>query len=49
LQGESGHLTATGSFELRQSAVGISPYSLLGGALQVQDAMQVKIKIVASI
>jgi hypothetical protein len=49
LQGESGHLPATGSFELRQSAVGISPYSLLGGALQVQDAMQVKIKIVASI
>jgi hypothetical protein len=40
-------LTATGQFDLRQSAVGISPYSLMGGALQVLDGMQVKITIVA--
>ncbi len=47
LKGDSGRLTATGRFELRQSAVGISPYSLMGGALQVLDAMQVKITIIA--
>jgi hypothetical protein len=33
--------------ELRQSAVGLAPYSLMLGALQVQDAMTVKFKIVA--
>ena len=48
LAGEAGQLTATGSFEVRQSALGITPYSLLGGALQVQDALLLKIKIVAS-
>jgi YceI-like domain len=47
LTGDSGELRATGQFELRQSAVGISPYSLMGGALQVLDAMQVKLTIVA--
>jgi hypothetical protein len=47
LTGDSARLTATGQFELRQSAAGISPYSLMGGALQVLDAMQVKITIVA--
>jgi hypothetical protein len=31
--------------ELRQSALGLTPYSLLHGALQVQDAMQLKFKI----
>jgi hypothetical protein len=48
LKGDSGQLTATGQFELRQSAVGISPYSLMGGALQVLDGMQVKLTIVAA-
>jgi hypothetical protein len=47
LRGDPGRLTATGQFDLRQSAVGISPYSLMGGALQVLDGMQVKITIVA--
>jgi hypothetical protein len=49
LAGAPGQLTATGAFELRQSALGITPYSLLGGALQVQDALSMKIKIVASL
>ncbi len=31
--------------ELRQSALGLVPYSLMHGALQVQDAMQLKFKI----
>jgi hypothetical protein len=47
LQAEAGRLIATATFELRQTALGLTPYSLLGGALQVKDAMQVKIKIVA--
>jgi hypothetical protein len=48
LQAEAGRLIATATFELRQTALGLTPYSLLGGALQVKDAMQVKIKIVAA-
>jgi hypothetical protein len=45
LQGDAHHVTAIGSIELRQTAVGLTPYSLLGGALQVQDAMQLRFKI----
>jgi hypothetical protein len=47
LQMETGRLTATGTLELRQSALGLAPYSLMLGALQVQDAMTIKFKIVA--
>ena len=47
LQMESGRLSATGTMELRQSALGLTPYSLMLGALQVQDQMTVKFKIVA--
>jgi hypothetical protein len=47
LQMESGRLSATGTVELRQSALGLTPYSLMLGALQVQDQMTVKFKIVA--
>ena len=45
LQGDAHHFIAAGSMELRQTALGLSPYSLLHGALQVQDAMQLKFKI----
>lgn len=45
LQGDTQHVTAVGSMEIRQTALGLAPYSLLGGALQVQDAMQLKFKI----
>ena len=45
LQGDVHHFTAAGSMELRQTALGLTPYSLLHGALQVQDAMQLKFKI----
>jgi hypothetical protein len=44
LRGDAHHLTAIGSMELRQTALGLIPYSLLHGALQVQDAMQLKFK-----
>jgi YceI-like protein len=45
LQGDAQHFIAAGSMELRQTALGLSPYSLLHGALQVQDAMQLKFKL----
>jgi hypothetical protein len=47
LQMEAGRVSATGTLELRQSALGLTPYSLMLGALQVQDQMTVKFKIVA--
>jgi hypothetical protein len=45
LQGDAHRFTAVGSMELRQTTLGLVPYSLLHGALQVQDAMQLKFKI----
>jgi polyisoprenoid-binding protein YceI len=47
LQMGAGRLSATGTLELRQSTLGLTPYSLMLGALQVQDQMTVKFKIVA--
>jgi hypothetical protein len=47
LQRDAAQLAATGSFELRQTDLGLTPYSLMLGALQVQDALTVKFKIVA--
>jgi len=46
LQGDAHTLTAVGSMELRQTAIGMTPYSLLHGALQVQDAIRLKYSIV---
>jgi YceI-like domain len=48
LQGDARHFIAEGSMELRQTALGLTPYSLAHGALQVQDAMQLKFKITVS-
>jgi YceI-like domain len=44
---DSRSLSAEGSLKVRQSALGLTPYSLMLGALQVQDALTVKFKIVA--
>ena len=49
LLGDEHTVTAVGAMELRQTAIGITPYSLLHGALQVQDAMQLKFRIVVPI
>jgi polyisoprenoid-binding protein YceI len=49
LQGDAHQLTATGSMRLQQTAIGLTPYSLLHGALQVQDAMLLKFKIAVPI
>ena len=48
LQSDSNRVSASGSLELRQSNLGLTPYSLMMGALQVQDAMTIKFKIVAT-
>jgi YceI-like domain len=48
LQGDTDGFTALGSMELRQTALGLIPYSLMHGALQVQDAMQLKFKFKVS-
>ena len=42
-----GSLTASGSMQLRQTSLGLTPYSLMRGALQVQDTVRLKFKIVA--
>jgi polyisoprenoid-binding protein YceI len=43
----NGELTVTGEFPLRQSDLGLTPFSALLGALQVQDEMHVSVRIVA--
>jgi polyisoprenoid-binding protein YceI len=43
----NGEVTVTGEFPLRQSDLGLTPFSALLGALQVQDEMHVRVRIVA--
>jgi len=40
-------LTANGSFKLLQSAFGIEPFSVMGGGLYVEDAVEVSYRVVA--
>jgi hypothetical protein len=47
LRVDSRRVSATGSLVLRQSVLGLTPYSLMLGALQVQDAITIKFNIVA--
>lgn len=48
LDTEDGRLTGTGTAVLRQTTLGLKPYSVMLGALQVQDELTVKFKIVAA-
>ncbi len=48
LKSEPRTLSANGTVDLRQTDLGLTPYSLMLGALQVQDSMTIKFKIVAS-
>lgn len=45
LDGEQ--LTASGEFKVKQTDLGLTPFSALMGALQVQDELTVKFKLVA--
>jgi polyisoprenoid-binding protein YceI len=40
-------LTVTAGFRVRQSDFGISPFSALGGGLQVRDAIDIRIRLIA--
>jgi len=42
-----GNLTVTGEFPLKQSDLGLTPFSALLGALQVQDEMHISVRMVA--
>lgn len=42
-----GSLKATGEFALKQSDLGLKPFSIAMGALQVVDEMKVRFEIVA--
>ena len=42
-------LSATASFELNQSALGMTPFSLMLGALAVRDTLLVKLKVIAQL
>lgn len=47
LERSAGRLTASGALTLRQSELGLTPFSVFLGALRVQDEMQVKFNLVA--
>jgi polyisoprenoid-binding protein YceI len=40
-------LVVSGGFPLRQSTLGLKPFSILLGALQVQDEMQIRLRLTA--
>ena len=48
LEAQGADLVASGELELRQSELGLTPFSVMMGALQVQDAMQVRFRLVAA-
>ena len=45
---EGDRLSASGAFELWQSAFGIEPFSVLGGALRVEDRIDVRFELRAT-
>jgi hypothetical protein len=47
LESDSQHLSAHGTLDLRQTVLGLTPFSVMLGALQVQDEMRVKLSVVA--
>jgi len=47
LDTSGGRISASGTIVLRQSAMGLTPFSVMLGALQVQDELTVKFKLIA--
>ncbi len=41
-------IVASGEFSLKQTALGLTPISALGGGLTVQDAMNIRLRLVAT-
>lgn len=48
IEHEGGSVTARGAFQIKQTDFGITPMSLLGGALAVQDTLDLRFKLVAN-
>lgn len=48
LEVDSGRLSAWGSVDLRQTELGLTPFSLMLGVLKVQDEIHMKFRIVAT-
>jgi hypothetical protein len=47
LETSGGRLRASGALRLRQSALGLTPFSVMLGALKVQDELELKFRLVA--
>ncbi|MGD8310847.1 MAG: YceI family protein, partial [Chromatiales bacterium] len=47
LERREGSLIASGRFTVRQTALGLEPFSVMGGALQVRDALEVEFRLVS--
>jgi hypothetical protein len=47
LKRRNGTLVASGRFTVRQTALGLEPFSVMGGALQVRDAIDVEFRLTA--
>ena len=48
LEWRGAELVARGALELRQSQLGLVPFSVMMGALQVQDALRLQFEVVAT-
>ncbi len=48
LEASPGRLTASGALWVHQSALGLTPFSVMLGALRVQDDMRIKFRFVAA-
>jgi hypothetical protein len=48
LETSDGQLRASGALRLRQSALGLTPFSVMLGALKVQDQLELKFRLVAT-
>jgi len=48
IEASAGLLRISGQFGLHQSEYGIAPYSVLGGALQVQDRIDIRFELYAT-
>ena len=48
VQREAGMLQARGSLQLSQSQLGLTPFSVAGGAIQVADMLEIRFELVAT-
>jgi hypothetical protein len=48
VQRESGAVAARGSLELSQSQLGLTPFSVAGGAIQVADTLEIRFELIAT-